>query len=65
MAYSSGLLSKSDVESSWLASHRTSGVHYWLETANSSNHYYVGAGGGVYNDYDSNSLGCFPAVWIY
>lgn len=66
VAYKSGLLSKSEVESGWLASNRTTGFTYWLETLSSSGtHWLVGGGGGVNDSGDSNSYGCAPAVWIH
>ena len=66
IAFKSGLLSKSEVESGWLAGNRVTGAYYWLETLYSGgNHWYVGNDGSVYRDGDSYSYGCFPAVWIH
>jgi hypothetical protein len=67
MAYSSSLLSSSDVSSGWLSSNRTTGVAYWLSTYGSgySGYYCVGSGGGISSYYYyGDSLGCYPAVWI-
>ena len=66
VAFKSGLLSKSEVESGWLASNRATGFGYWLETAHSGGiHYYVNTDGSVNYNSDNNSLGCCPAVWIH
>ena len=66
VAYKSGLLSKTEVESGWLASNRTTGFHYWLETLYSSGrHWLVDTDGNVGYSGDSYSIGCAPAVWIH
>ena len=74
-AYKSGLLSKADVSSGWLANNRGTGSTYWLETLISSGngasfHCYVGDNGYIYTNtgYDTNDeyyqYGCCPYVWI-
>ena len=65
VAYKSGLLSKTEVESGWLASNRTTGFNYWLETPYGSGFHWIVNGGGVGSDSDSYSNGCAPAVWIH
>ena len=68
MAYSSGLLSKEDVESGWLASNRNTESVYWLSTDYYDGifHWYVTNYRIEINDYydDLYEYGCFPAVWI-
>ena len=66
VSFKSGLLSKSEVESGWLAGNRVTGAYYWLETLHSSGyHWCVNDDGGVGGYGDSASYGCFPAVWIH
>lgn len=69
LAFKSSLLSKTDVETGWLATtaNRNTDVGYWLETASSSSqHYHVRTDGAVnFGIADSASLGCFPCVWIH
>ena len=65
VAYSSGFLSKNQLESGWLASNRTAGFHYWTATEYSGGYWYVrydgSFGSGLHYD---DGIGCCPAVWI-
>lgn len=63
LAYSSGLLSQTDITTGYLANNWHSSKIYWLSTAGGSGH--LAASEGVYG-YDDNiySLSCFPYVWI-
>ena len=63
IAYSSGLMSQTDIKTGYLASHWNSSKIYWLSTPGGSGH--LAASDGIYG-YDDNaySLCCFPYIWI-
>lgn len=65
-AFSSGLLTKDDVTTTWFTSNRSTGSNYWLATTGTSSgeYYRVLYNGDVVSTSSGNSSGCSPFVWI-
>lgn len=63
IAYSSGLLSQTDIKTGYLANNWRSSQIYWLSTAGGSGHLGVSDGIYAYSD-NAYSLCCFPYLWI-